>query len=119
MANELTINLPTITYIKAPFSEMLAPGILNVNVTGKQVTHGSIATSTSDLTLNKGNVGTIGYCVFHNQDATNNITIGSDGTLFNLMLKPTEWSVVRWNATAIHVKASTSTPLLEYWIVED
>jgi hypothetical protein len=119
MANELTINIPTITYVKPPFNEMLAPGIVQVSINGKQIIHGSIATSITDSTLNKGNVATIGYCVFHNQDTTNNVTIGSDGTLFNLMLKPAEWSVVRWNAAAIHVKAAASTPILEYWVVED
>jgi hypothetical protein len=119
MANELTINLPSITYIKDPFSENLTPGILQVSVTGKQIAHGSIGLSTSDTTLTKGNVGTIGYIYFKNKDNTNNVTIGSDGTLFNLMLKPGEVAVVRWNAAAVHAKASVGTPVLEYWMIED
>jgi hypothetical protein len=119
MANELTINLPTMTYVKAPFNEMLTPGIQATSVTGKQVAHGSIGLTTGDTTLNKGNIGTYGYVYFKNQDATNNIQIGSDGTLFPLLLKPTEFAVVRWNAAAIHAKASVGTPILEYWAVED
>jgi hypothetical protein len=119
MASELTINIPSITYVKAPFSEQLTPGILLITVTGKQVSHGSIGLSTSDTTLNKGNIGTLGYVYFKNLDAVNNVTIGSDGTLFNLTLKPGEFGVIRWNAAAIHAKSAAGTPLLEYWMVED
>jgi hypothetical protein len=119
MANELTINLPTITYIKSPFSESLAPGVLQVTVNGKQVVHGSIGLSTADLTLNKGNIGTYGYIYFRNQDNTNNVQIGSDGTLFGQMLKPGEAAVVRWNAAAVHAKSVAGAPILEYWAVED
>jgi hypothetical protein len=119
MANELTINLPTMTYVKAPFNEAIAPGILAVSINGKQISHGSIGLTTGDTTLIKGNITTYGYVYFKNQDATNNIQIGSDGTLFPLMLKPGEFGVVRWNAAAIHAKATVGTPILEYWAVED
>ena len=119
MANELTIQLPSFTYVKAPFNESMTPGILAVSINGKQVVHGSIGLTTVDATLNKGNVGTYGYVYFKNQDATNNIQIGSDGTLFPLMLKPGEFSICRWNAAAIHAKAAVGTPILEYWAVED
>ncbi len=119
MAGELVINLPTITYNKTPFAEALAPGILTVTVTGKQVSHGAPTLSTSPANLNKGNVGTIGFVFIKNLDATNTVQYGSDGVLFNLSLKPTEWAIHRWNAAQVSAKASAGTPIIEYWMVED
>jgi hypothetical protein len=118
MANELIINLPSFTYIKSPFNENLAPGILQVTVTGKQISHGHIGLTTGDTTLNKGNIATYGFVYFKNWDTTNNVQIGSDGTLYPIILLPTEYSIMRWNAAAIHAKAFAGTPLLEYWAVE-
>lgn len=119
MANELTINLPSFTYIKSPFSENIVPGILQVTVTGKQVVHGHIGLTTGDTTLNKGNIGTYGFVYFKNWDSTNILQIGSDGTLYPISFGPNEFGIMRWNAAAIHAKATAGTPLLEYWAVEN
>jgi hypothetical protein len=119
MAAELTINLPSFTYIKAPFSENILPGILQVTVNGKQVVHGAIGLTTGDSVLSKCNVSTIGYVYMKNLDITNNIQISDDGTIYALMLKPGEFALFRWNAAAIHAKATAGTPILEYWMVED
>lgn len=119
MANELNINLSTVTYVKDPFNENLAPGALAVSVTGKQLVHGSVDLTTTDATLNKGNVGTIGYVFFRNKVGLTDILIGSDGTLYPLKLKTGEFALVRWNAAAMHAKMASGTGTLEYWAVED
>jgi hypothetical protein len=120
MANELTINLPAITYIKDPFNENLTPGIMQVTVTGKQITHGSVPIPTAaNVVLNKGNIGTIGYVYFKNKDTTLAIQIGGDGTTYPLTLKAGEVALVRWNTASLNAKSASGSPVLEYWAVED
>jgi hypothetical protein len=119
MANELTINLPTMTYVKDVYNDSILPGVISMTVNGRHAIHDNMTLSTSDSTLSKGNVGTIGFFYFRNRDITNNIQIGSDGTLFPLTLKPGEVALGRWNAAAIHAKAAVGTPSLEYWVIED
>lgn len=77
------------------------------------------AIGTSDETLPLGDVSTIGFVMLKNLDPTNFITVGSDGTLYPIKLKPGEPCLVRWNAAAIHAKANTATCNLEYTIISD
>lgn len=49
----------------------------------------------------------------------NVILIGSDGTLYPMKLKGGEFSLVRWNAAAIHAKANTIASKLEYILISD
>jgi hypothetical protein len=119
MAQELTINLPSITYIKDAFNELIAPGILQLNVNNKQISHGAPSIGTTNVSLAKGNVSTIGYVFLRNLDLSLPITIGSDGILYNLTLKAGEFALCRWNAAAIQCKTASGTVILEYWMVED
>src|SRR5882724_1470315 len=89
-------------------------GVLTVPVTGGHHIYDEVTLSTSDAALSKGNVGTIGRFFAKNLDSTNNILIGSDGTLFPIILKPGEWIIGRWNAAAFHAKGSAATPKLLY-----
>lgn len=73
----------------------------------------------TDETLNLGDISTIGFVYMRNLDATNYITVGSDGTLYPLKLKPGEFFLGRWNAAAIHAKANTAPCNLEYTIIPD
>lgn len=77
------------------------------------------AIGTSDESLALGDVSTIGFVMIKNLDPTNYVTIGSDGTLYPLKLKPGEAFMGRWNAAAIHVKANTATCNVEYTIISD
>lgn len=73
----------------------------------------------TDETLNLGDISTIGFVFMRNLDATNYITVGSDGTLYPIKLKPGEFFLGRWNAAAIHAKANTAPCNLEYLILPD
>lgn len=73
----------------------------------------------TDETLNLGDIATIGFILLRNLDATNYITVGSDGTLYPLKLKPGEFFLGRWNAAAIHAKANTAPCNLEYTLIAD
>ena len=118
MANELTINLPSFTYVKSPFNENMTPGVLQVTVIGKKIIHGHITLTTADTLLNKGNIGTYGFVYMKNWDSTNIVNIGGDGTTYPLALNPGEFWIGRWNVAALHAKSVAGSPLLEYWAVE-
>lgn len=90
-----------------------------ITVTGAAMQAGVISVGTSDETVAKGDVGTIGVVYVHNMDATNYISVGSDGTNYPLKIKAGEVQVFRWNATDIHVKANTAACRLEFILVED
>jgi hypothetical protein len=121
MANELTINLSSIGYLKGTVAVNISPvpSPLTVNCTGLHSVHDTIALAVGDVTLSKGNIVTIGYCYFKNLDVTNTIQISDDGTVYALALKPGENAYCRWNTAAIHAKATAGTPQLEYAMFED
>lgn len=122
MADELKIS-GTLSFIKGT-----APGDLKIvrtlssqtfDVSGTSGFQNIISLATTDETLALGDVATIGYCLFHNLDATNYISIGSDGTLYPLKLKAGEWAIARWNAAAIHAKSNSSACNFEYVVIPD
>src|SRR6266545_5690267 len=121
MANELTVSIPSIAYLKGTIAINISPSPspLTVSATGIHSIHDTVALSTSDASLSKGTITTIGWVYVKNLDVTNNILIGSDGTLFPLMLKPGEYGVFRWNAAAFHAKSAAGTPQIEYCLIED
>jgi hypothetical protein len=121
MANELTINLTTISYVKGTIGINIAPAPApaTVTVTGTHTVHDQLVLSTSDSNITKGNIGTIGWIYVKNLDTTNNIIIGTDGSLYPLLFKPGEYGVFRWNGAAFHAKAVAGTPIIEYMIIED
>jgi hypothetical protein len=121
MANELAVNLPSISFTKSTITVNVtpSPNPLLVTVNGVHSVHDQLAMSTSDASITKGNIGTIGYIYVKNLDATNTIQIGSDGTTYHIILKPGEYGVFRWNAAAFHAKCTAGTPSLEYMFLED
>jgi hypothetical protein len=121
MANELNINLSSIGYLKGTVAVNISPvpSPLTVNCTGLHSVHDTVSLTTGDITLSKGNIGTIGYCYFKNLDVTNTVQISDDGTVYALAFKPGENGYFRWNAAAVHAKAVAGTPQLEYAMFED
>jgi len=75
--------------------------------------------ATTDTTLDLGAVGTPGYLIAKNLDATNYITLGGDGTNYFDKLKAGEFMVKRWNGAAVHAKANTGACLLQYLLIPD
>jgi hypothetical protein len=118
MANEITINLSSITYVKDVYSDTITPGTLQISVTGKHAIHDDVVLSTIDLSLAKGNIGTIGFFYVKNKDNTNNVLIGTDGTNFPFILIPGSAMFGYINGAALHAKSAAGAPLLEYYLVE-
>lgn len=66
-----------------------------------------------------GDITTPGYCIFHNADATNYVTIGETTNNDIIKLKAGEWCLVRLGVTAPYAIANTASVKLEYIILED
>ena len=121
MANELTVNIPSISFAKGTLSINItpSPSPLQVSVTGVHSVHDQIALTTTDSNISKGNIGTIGWVYVKNLDVTNQVQIGGDGTTYPITLNPGEYGTFRWNAAAFHAKCTAGTPSLEYMLIEN
>ena len=117
MANEITINLPSITYVKSPYNDNLTPGIVNVSVAGVHAVHDKQVLSTSNAPLAKGNIGTIGFFYIKNLDVTLNILVTA-GTTEYWTLAPGQFILGIAGVTNINAKGSSGAPACEYWIIE-
>lgn len=117
MANEITINLPSIIYAKDVYNDTIAPGIISVSVTGKHAIHDNQQLSTSNAALAKGNIGTIGFFYVKNKDLVLNILV-SMGTTEYMTLPPGAIAIGVAGTTAINAKGASGTPSIEYWLIE-
>lgn len=118
MAQELSIQA-ALAFIKAGASANKNFPSTYFDVSGAAYIANAIAVGTSDEALALGDVSTIGWVYMRNLDATNYISVGSDGTLYPIKMKPGEPALIRWNAAAVHVKANTATCQMEYLIIAD
>ena len=119
MANELQVPINPITFIKGSSNVTLPAKVNSITVSGKHYVRKTQTIGTTDETLDLGDIGTIGVVVLTNQDATNYILIGPDGSSYPIRLKPGEGFPFRWNGAAIHAKANSAPCDLEQLIVED
>lgn len=118
MAQEVNVSV-ALNFSKAGSTISKASGTIYFDVSGTAAIQNTIAVGTSDETLALGDITTIGWVYMKNLDATNYVSIGSDGTLYPNKLKPLEPMLVRWNAAAIHVKANTAPCNIEYVLISD
>jgi len=117
MANEIAINLPSISYTKDVYNDSLSIGVINLSVTGKHAVHDSVNCTAANVALAKGNIGTIGFFYFRNKDATNPISITFGSTEY-MILAANGISLGTAGVSSISIKATVGTPLLEYWLIE-
>lgn len=118
MAGELQVQL-SVSFIKGGATLNKTFGSTYFDVSGSSGIENVIAVGTSDETLALGDVGTNGWLYMKNLDATNYITAGADGTLYNIKMKAGEPFLGRWNGAAIHVKANTAQCNMEYLLIPD
>jgi hypothetical protein len=117
MPNEITINLPSITYIKDVYNDTLSIGMVNLSVTGKHAVHDNQQLSSSNTPLGKGNIGTIGFFYLKNKDATLNILVTFGATEY-ATIPPGMIMLGNAGVANINAKGASGTPNIEYWIVE-
>lgn len=118
MASELSIQA-SLAFSKAGAAISKVFSTAYFDVSGTAGIQNVIAVGTSDESLALGDIATIGWLYMRNLDATNFITFGADGTLYNGKMKPGEPCLMRWNGAAIHVKANTAPCNMEYVIIPD
>lgn len=118
MASELQLQ-GSLKFTKggAVFDTVFAAALFDV--AGSVGTKVAVAVGITDETLALGDVTSIGYVALKNLDATNPIHVGSDGTLYPIILRPGGWFIGEWNAAAIHVKAITAPCNLEGTIITE
>src|SRR5215471_3580137 len=117
MANEITINLPSISYVKDVYNDSLSIGVINLSVTGKHAVHDSVNCTAANVALAKGNIGTIGFFYLRNKDLLNAISVTFGSTEY-MILGAGGISLGTAGVTAISIKATVGTPALEYWLIE-
>lgn len=119
MANEVTITT-SLGYSKNSYDIVLAKTGLNVTVSGTKYYSGVQTIGTSEEALSKGDIGTIGFCLFINRDATNYVSLRrATGEGNMIKLKPGEVALFRMEATAPCAIANTAACELEVLMIED
>lgn len=93
-------------------------GSLYIDVSGSVAVKNTVSVGTVDETLDKGDIGTVGFLIGKNLDPTNFILIG-DGTNYLNKVKAGEPICTRWNGANVHAKADTAACLFEYMLVSD
>jgi hypothetical protein len=127
MADEISFQ-GSISVNATNFTEVISPGQVSIDLpSGPDLASegGTQATSNTMSSLQVGNLGSSqdgGVFFFRNLDSTNNIEIGEDLSGFKpwLLLKPGEYAMgrlsSRYPSTALKVKSSAGTPVLQYRI---
>lgn len=87
------------------------------DVAGSSGIENVISVGITDETLALGDVSTIGYVAVKNLETLNFITLGPDGSVYPIKLKPGEVGLFRWNGAAIHAIADTAPCKLAYFII--
>lgn len=119
MANELTVNA-SLGYAKNSYTVTLARTGANFNVSGTKYHQAVQTIGTAEEALNKGDIGTIGYCLLINRDATNYVSIRrATGEGNMIKLKPGEFALFRCEATAPFAVANVAACELEVLMIED
>uniref|UniRef100_A0A6M3K389 Uncharacterized protein n=1 Tax=viral metagenome TaxID=1070528 RepID=A0A6M3K389_9ZZZZ len=92
---------------------------IDVDVTGDAYESAVQAIGTSEEQLAQGaDLGTPGYVLVKNLDATNYVEIGSTTGVYDIKLLAGEVSLWHHNSATIYAKANTSSVNVEYTIIE-
>lgn len=120
MAQEITATA-SLAYSKGSIASVsMAKSGSRFDVSGSNYERGTqTITTSSPQAIGLGSVGTPGWFYIQNNDATNYVTIfdATSGNAF-LKLKPGEFAVGRFAATAPAAQANTASVAIEYMIVE-
>ena len=118
MASELTVTA-AFNYVKNNVSVNRSHSI-TVDVTGDAFTYQIQEIGTVEEIVEQGaDVGTPGYILMRNLDATNYIEIGSTTGVYDIKLQAGEVAIYRHNSATIYAKANTGACLLEYFLIEE
>lgn len=121
MADELEFKITNFTFEKGGVKVERAPGSVDVTITGDHAIHKTQEIGTSAENLDKGEITTPGYGLFHNLDGTNFVEIGYDDTGFKptVKIESGEWALFRLAQATPQAKADTAACDLEFILIED
>ncbi len=119
MANELTVSA-ALVFAKNSSSITFGASGVSRNVAGDRYIRTIQSVGTAEEAIGKGELGTLGYGVFRNLDATNFITLRAATALASgIKLEPGDYCVFRLGGNAPFAIADTAACLMEYLIVEE
>jgi hypothetical protein len=123
MAKEATVTV-TLSYANPAaniISNTRTSGAVSVDVAAAGYEQNVQAVTTAKAALGLGGVSTIGYCLLHNADSVNFISVYPNAAdAVCLRLKAGEWALLRFDQTATpNVKADTATCNLEIFLLSN
>ena len=118
MANELTLTA-SMLFDKGGVTPKLTASI-QATITGDAYTRGVQTVGTTEEELVQGaDLGTPGFVMIKNLDATNYVEIGATTGVYGIKLKAGEFALYRHNSATVFAKANTTACNVEFFIVED
>ena len=92
---------------------------IEVDVTGDAFNHDVQAVGITEEQLAQGaDLGTPGYVLLKNLDATNYVEVGSTTGVYDIKLLAGEVAIYRHNSATIYAKANTAICNVEYFLIE-
>lgn len=117
MANEIQLS-QTLRYSKSGVSASHASSF-TVDQSGDKYQAGVQTVGTAEESLDKGDIGTIGYIAFKNLDSTNYVQLGITTGVYSIKCLAGKGGVVPWNSsTTPYAKANTAAVELDYLMIE-
>ncbi len=116
MANEISVG-GSLTYSKNKAKATLS-GTFLASQTGDKYISAIVSVATTETTVDKGGIGSIGYLAVRNNDATNFVQFGHTTGVYGVKLLPGEFMVVPWKYSAILALADTAAVEIEYLAIE-
>jgi hypothetical protein len=118
MADELSL-LADISFNKTRVKVAKSYG-KKVTVTGESYVSGTLSIGTSEEQVTQlADLGTPGYVLVINTDATNYVEIGSTTGVYDIKLKAGEFALYRHNSATMYAKANTADCIIQYFMFED
>jgi len=117
MSNEISIN-QTLRYSKSGVSATHSSSY-QADQTGDKYQAGVQIVGTTEESLDKGDIGTIGYISFKNLDTTNFFQMGITTGVYSIKCLAGKGGMIPWNSsTAPLVKANTANVEVDYLMIE-
>jgi hypothetical protein len=116
MANELTLQL-SMNFAKSLITANKAL-TKQLTVAGEDYVMATQNIGTSEETLGKGSITTMGYLLIHNMDATNFVEVGAVTAQYGIKLLAGEFAVFRVNGSDVFCKANTLACDVQYLLIE-
>ena len=90
-----------------------------VDVTGTKFASKVVEIDTTDESIAKDDLTTVGFVLIKNLDDTNFISAGDDGTNYPIKILAEEFALFRLNGNTLHLIADTAACEVEVHMIEE